>query len=70
MEEVIVLLNFNEYLGGGETLMVRFSEYLKKKKINFLVFCPTNSYIHSDLQKKILTNHLLKRHHLILIITI
>ena len=52
MEEVIVLLNFNEYLGGGETLMVRFSEYLKKNKINFLVFCPTNSYTHSDLQKK------------------
>ena len=53
MEEVIVLLNFNKYLGGGETLMVRYSEYLNNNKIKFLCFCSEQSYIYSDLKKKI-----------------
>lgn len=52
MEEVIVLLNFNKYLGGGETLMVRFSEYLQRKDINFLAFCSSNSYLNEALKKK------------------
>jgi glycosyltransferase involved in cell wall biosynthesis len=53
MDGLIVLLNFNEYLGGGETLMVRYSEYLKSNKINFLSFCSSKSYVYSDLKKKI-----------------
>ena len=53
MDGIIVLLNFNEYLGGGETLLVRYSEYLKSNKINFLSFCSSKSYIYSDLKKRI-----------------
>lgn len=52
MEGIIVLINFNDYLGGGETLMVRLSQYLQRNEIKFLAFCPTNSYLHTDLKKK------------------
>lgn len=52
MEEVIVLINFNTYLGGGETLMVRYSSFLQERNIPFLAFCIEGSYIHKDLTKR------------------
>lgn len=52
MEEVIVLVNFNAYLGGGETLLVRYSSYLQERNIPFIVFCLKDSYIHQDLIKR------------------
>ncbi len=60
MEEVIVLVNFNKYLGGGETLMVRFAEYLQRNKVNFLAFCMEKSYIHNDLQNKSISHSIIK----------
>lgn len=50
--EVIVLVNFNTYLGGGETLLVRYASYLLSKNIDFLVFCCKDSYIERDLKKR------------------
>lgn len=52
MEKIIVLINFNSYLGGGETLIVRFAEYLQRRNIKFTTFCLTESYIYKDLKKK------------------
>ena len=42
--------NFNTYLGGGETLIVRWAEYLKKEHYDFKVFYKTCSYIYNDLK--------------------
>lgn len=52
MDEVVVLINFNDYLGGGETLMVRFSDYLNRNKVNFISFCLSESFINKELEKK------------------
>lgn len=60
MEELIVLVNFNSYLGGGETLMVRFCEYLQKKEVNYLAFCLKDSYIETDLYKRKIDKLLIK----------
>jgi glycosyltransferase involved in cell wall biosynthesis len=49
---LIVLVNLNEYLGGGETLMVRFAEYLQRKGADFICVCATGSYAFSDLKRK------------------
>ena len=49
---LIVLINLNNYLGGGETLMVRFAEYLQGKGVEFLCLCAVGSYVHADLQRK------------------
>lgn len=43
--------NFNTYLGGGETLIVRLAEYLKKTNYGFKVFYKTGSYIEKDLAR-------------------
>ena len=43
--------NFNTYLGGGETLIVRWAEYLKKEHYDFKVFYKTGSYIDNDLRQ-------------------
>jgi hypothetical protein len=51
MEDLIVLINFNSYLGGGETLFVRFSAYLEQNGYNFLSICLKDSYIYQDLQR-------------------
>ena len=51
-KEVIVLVNFNKYLGGGETLLVRFSSFLENRGINFLAFNSEGSYIQKDLKKR------------------
>jgi hypothetical protein len=42
---MIVLINLNDYLGGGETLIVRIAEYLQQVKISFKLICLENSYI-------------------------
>lgn len=52
MEEIIVLINFNEYQGGGETLLVRFSEYLQRENIKFLALCESKSFIFKELKKR------------------
>lgn len=51
-KQIIVLINFNYYLGGGETLLVRFSSYLKNKGADFFAFCLEGSYIQNDLKKR------------------
>lgn len=48
----LVLLNMNAYLGGGETLMVRFAQYLQDKGRSFICVCDSKGYIYSDLQRK------------------
>lgn len=42
---MIVLYNTNKYLGGGETLLIRFSEYLRAADVEFIVVCSRDSYI-------------------------
>lgn len=42
---MILLFNFNSYLGGGETLLVRFSSYLFKQGVPFHSFCQKDSFI-------------------------
>ena len=49
---VVVLVNLNAYLGGGETLMVRFAEYLKRKGVKFFCVCAEGGYAHKDLKLK------------------
>lgn len=48
---VIVLVNLNAYLGGGETLMVRFAKYLQAKGCEFICVCAHGGYAHADLQR-------------------
>ncbi|WP_276878933.1 glycosyltransferase [Bacteroides heparinolyticus] len=53
---MIILVNLNDYLGGGETLMVRMAEYLQKGSRQFYLICAENSYIRDDLEKKCINN--------------
>lgn len=46
---MIVFFKFESYLGGGETLVTRFSQYLHNNRIPFFVFCKKDSYIHKGL---------------------
>lgn len=48
---MIVLINLNDYLGGGETLMVRMASYLNQSSNEFRAICASNSYIRKDLEK-------------------
>lgn len=48
---MIVLINLNNYLGGGETLMVRMASYLNHSNTKFRAICSKNSYIRKDLEK-------------------
>ena len=48
---MIALVNFNSYLGGGETLFVRMAEYLAKKGEQIKLFYPEKSYIATDLER-------------------
>ena len=45
----IVLINLNAYLGGGETLMVRFAQYLMSRDLEFVCICAEEGYAHRDL---------------------
>lgn len=49
---MIALINFNTYLGGGETLFVRLAEYFEKKCPELLLFYKSESYIESDIKKE------------------
>lgn len=49
---MIVLFNFNSYLGGGETLLVRFSSFLYRRGIEYHSFCREGSFIASQLKKE------------------
>ncbi len=40
-----VLVNFNEYLGGGETLLIRYADFLNKRNSKYLVLTSDDSYI-------------------------
>lgn len=46
---MIVLLNGNSYLGGGETLLTRFAEYLAINEVEFAVICTKGSFIEKKL---------------------
>ena len=48
---MIVLFNFNTYLGGGETLLVRFSDYMYKHGIPFHAYCMRDSFIAQQMEK-------------------
>lgn len=49
---MIVLVNFNSYLGGGETLFVRMADYISNKTSEHLkLFFPEKSYISDDLKR-------------------
>ena len=49
---MIALVNFNSYLGGGETLFVRMAEYITGKTSEELkLFYPEISYISDDLNR-------------------
>ena len=43
--------NFNTYLGGGETLIVRMADYLRKENYDFRIFFACGSYIEKDLNR-------------------
>ena len=47
---MIILINFNSYLGGGETLLVRFARYLYERHISFHAYCKDDSFIIKQLQ--------------------
>lgn len=46
---MIALFNFNNYLGGGETIFTRWAEYLKKQGIDCRLFYPGKSFIADEL---------------------
>lgn len=48
---MIVLFNFNTYLGGGETLLVRFSDYMYIHNIPFHAYCMRDSFIAQQMEK-------------------
>lgn len=52
MRDLVILLNFNSYQGGGETLLIRFAEYLRVRKTDFLIFCSLDGFIYSELKRR------------------
>jgi glycosyltransferase involved in cell wall biosynthesis len=50
---MIVLYNTNKYLGGGETLLVRFAEHLEDVGADFIVVCARGSYIERSIKKNV-----------------
>jgi len=49
---MIILFNFNTYLGGGETLFVRFISFLFKQEEPFHAYCKEGSFIAKQLKKE------------------
>ena len=37
MADKIILFNLNTYVGGGETLLVRYAEYLHSNNIDYAI---------------------------------
>ena len=48
---MIALFNFNDYLGGGETIFTRWAEYLQKNNIECKLFYPAKSFIADELNR-------------------
>ena len=48
---MIVLFNLNQYLGGGEVLLLRFADFLFSKRIPFVILCHQQSYIKNTVNK-------------------
>ena len=48
---MIALFNFNNYLGGGETVFTRWAEYLYKRGIDCRLFYPEKSFIADELHR-------------------
>lgn len=48
---MIALFNFNDYLGGGETIFTRWAEYLQKNNIECKLFYPAKSFIADELKR-------------------
>lgn len=48
---MIALLNFNRYLGGGETIFTRWANHLQKEKEEFKLFYPSKSFIADELHR-------------------
>ncbi len=46
---MIALFNFNNYLGGGETIFTRWAEYLNKHGVECRLFYPEKSFIADEL---------------------
>ena len=46
---IFAFFNFNSYLGGGETLIVRLAQYLRDEGYDFKLFYKKGSYIETDL---------------------
>lgn len=47
---MIVLYNTNTYLGGGETLLIRFAEYLASIGADFIIVCARGSFIEKKIK--------------------
>ena len=54
---MIVLINFNSYLGGGETLFVRLADFFRQQKIKCHLFYKENSFIEKDLRRRCITEN-------------
>lgn len=48
---MIALFNFNDYLGGGETIFTRWADYLQKGSLDFKLFYPAKSFIADELDR-------------------
>lgn len=48
---MIALFNFNDYLGGGETIFTRWADYLQKRSLDFKLFYPAKSFIADELDR-------------------
>lgn len=53
---MLVLINLNGYLGGGETLMVRMASFIQNSSRPFCMICAEKSYIYTDLIKNKVSN--------------
>jgi hypothetical protein len=58
MSSKIILFNLNRYVGGGETILVRYAEYLKRNNVDYSILCAfESSWIESNVRAKKL-NHI------------
>ena len=45
---MLTLFNSNNYIGGGETIFLRFALYLKSENLNFGLLCSKDSFLESS----------------------
>ncbi len=48
---MIALFNFNNYLGGGETIYTRWADYLQKQGYECRLFYPVHSFISDEMNR-------------------